>query len=1435
LTAYVLAHASLFFPRAGSAQDARGVGLPPAKPEANKETEVLSGIYRNSYALLIGNSEYQNPTWPTLSGVNQDIPAVRQALEAQNFKVEEAWNLPRIELLARLDNFISDYGQDLENRVLVYYAGHGYTALLPDGRKMGYLVMKDAPAMPPVKEALEKTPAGLAKFRLRAISMDEIEDKARAITTRHALFVFDSCFSGTALYRDNVAPAPSRITAEALEPMRGFLTAGNEYQLVLDNSPFRQAFVKGLAGAADLTGDGFILFTELGLYLQAEVAENTNHKQTPLFGKQEKFNRGDMVFVSPKAAASLPKLSRIIADNAAKFGGTAVLAPKAQPPLDILTAQSILDRALQARDGSVQGQVEALESLLARGHEFSNTDLSGISLRGAKIAKGTFKKVRMHAIDLREADARGANFAESGLRFANLEQAHFADATMTGVYAPFMWGPEVDVERADLSGANFFSANLRGANFSHAKLRGASFAFADLRGAKFDGADLTGAYLIGAVLDDATFTEAIVNNTEFTGAVAANFLLSEKQKRGACRHESDHGWTISLYESGKLNSFAYVSMGFQSFADRSLPRCTTEPLDMFYNTARDNIQYAIYVDGLSVSKADRRQLFSRRLYEHGNFLKANLTADRVLKGDNAQRKSWEGFVRNAIKNTTPVSKPYLNTDLMLVLLLRAGVLDEKLLNWTELAAAQHKYETSVREDHRADFNAYSMWSPIFPPGVSWPDLPEDKAELYKNWTLARVAKAPAQVIVKVPLSLEREQAGEPLVVSLANVAFGSKGDHYSGVKEKGIAIEQTVYAPFDFTNGLLKQVVSVLYVFPEKVAHYRMELPGKFKGAENLELEFDLQVEKFDRLQRQDSYKRDELSAFVFVTPGNFRLLKEGKLLWSGKVQKDEATIERQAWEQIKDSQTPADFKTFLAAFPHGAYAENASSRLEQMAWDGLKRSCDEAALQAFLKEFPAGANAAAARAKLKQLVKSVDAAPANLKAGSIARLPLPNGAEMCLAWIPPGSFMMGSPPTEAGRNEDEGPQRRVTISEGFWLAQFEVTQAQYEAVMKTNPAWGRKNATHPVDQVSWDTAKRFINRLNEAGGEFEYGLPTEAEWEYAARAGTTTAFAFGDKLSARQANFDGTHPYGDAERFYPKEYAYGVRPVGSYQPNAWGLYDMHGNVQEWVEDVYKSSYAGLSADGAANLAGDSEITNVRSVRGGTYLNEGVMVRSAARWRELQRRGFQLLGFRVALKRKTATPQVKPSLSNNRPAGATASQPAAALAIAPTVHNKIKDRESSPDTRALPATPPRRTNASDAGRKAEKANTPAGNARPDEAQSQTVRQEPATGNKRTNWLDGVWAGTGYQSDIKLSWPIRFTARDSAYLVEYPSLSCGGKWTLVELGASLAKFKEQLTHGAGGCMDNGDVIIERKSDAQLVFKYFLSNSNTVAASAILFKQ
>ncbi|MDM9379358.1 formylglycine-generating enzyme family protein [Chlorogloeopsis sp. ULAP01] len=231
----------------------------------------------------------------------------------------------------------------------------------------------------------------------------------------------------------------------------------------------------------------------------------------------------------------------------------------------------------------------------------------------------------------------------------------------------------------------------------------------------------------------------------------------------------------------------------------------------------------------------------------------------------------------------------------------------------------------------------------------------------------------------------------------------------------------------------------------------------------------------------------------------------------------------------------------------------------------------------------------------------------------------LGNGVTLEMIQIPGGTFLMGSPAGEKERELNEGPQHQVTVP-SFFVGKYEVTQAQYQAIMDSNPSYfkGRKQ---PVEQVSWNDAVEFCKRLSQKTGR-TYRLPGEAEWEYACRAGTTTPFYFGETITTDLVNYDGNYTYASA----PKgQYRKQTTDVGSFPPNAFGLYDMHGNVWEWCQDTWHDSYKGAPVNGRAWI----DTSSIRLMRGGSWPYAPHFCRSANRgWAKITD-AEKNVGFRV--------------------------------------------------------------------------------------------------------------------------------------------------------------------------------------------------------------
>ncbi|MFO1370862.1 MAG: formylglycine-generating enzyme family protein [Candidatus Competibacteraceae bacterium] len=211
------------------------------------------------------------------------------------------------------------------------------------------------------------------------------------------------------------------------------------------------------------------------------------------------------------------------------------------------------------------------------------------------------------------------------------------------------------------------------------------------------------------------------------------------------------------------------------------------------------------------------------------------------------------------------------------------------------------------------------------------------------------------------------------------------------------------------------------------------------------------------------------------------------------------------------------------------------------------------------------------------------------------------------------GCFQMGSPESETRRDSDE-KQHRVCVKD-FEIGKYEVTQGQWQAVMGDNPSYFKRGDNYPVENVSWNDVQTYLRKLNQKTGK-TYRLPTEAEWEYAARAGTTTAYWWGDTVGHNQANCDGCGSQWDNQQ---------TAPVGSFRPNTWGLYDTAGNVWEWTCSLYDQDYGGVEIKCA-----NKDTDGPRVLRGGSWLNGSKWLRSAARnWFNPQD-GDNGWGFRLA-------------------------------------------------------------------------------------------------------------------------------------------------------------------------------------------------------------
>ena len=346
---------------------------------------------------------------------------------------------------------------------------------------------------------------------------------------------------------------------------------------------------------------------------------------------------------------------------------------------------------------------------------------------------------------------------------------------------------------------------------------------------------------------------------------------------------------------------------------------------------------------------------------------------------------------------------------------------------------------------------------------------------------------------------------------------------------------------------------------------------------------------------------------------------------------------DRAAWNLAQQVDTQASYLGYLDQYPDGRWAQMARAQIDEIeetaVWEVAMAGDSRASYQIYLDTYADGEWAQEARSRIAELAEEaisteieiteeISGTDLKMIAGRFERENLPE-----MVAIPAGSFWMGGPPPE-GSEDRENPRRRRIELGGFYLSSTEITFGMWDACVRDqgcshNPSdagWGRGD--RPVMRVSWEDAQEFVAWVN-ANTDGGYSLPSEAQWEYAARAGTTTAFSTGDQITTDKANFDGNYTYnGSSVGIYREQ----TVPVGSFEPNAWGLYDMHGNVWEWTQDCWNKDLSDHPSNGAALESGDCE---QRVLRGGSWNSGPEFLRSAFRsWFSTSGRGNSL-GFRL--------------------------------------------------------------------------------------------------------------------------------------------------------------------------------------------------------------
>jgi len=256
------------------------------KVVAKSNTGETVNLYKDLYALVIGVSDYQYG-WPDLPNAVRDADEIGDVLSDLGFKVTRVKDPTKNELMTAFDDFIFNVGQGKDNCLVIFFAGHGHTEKLAYGDDMGYIVPRDAP----------NPDEDMSGFKFKAIDMQTVEAYARRIEAKHALFLFDSCFSG-AIFNISRAKPPLYISYKTARQVRQFITAGGADETVPDNSIFKKQFIEALQGEADRNEDGYVTGTELGEFLQEKVVVYSREAQHPQYGKirDPSLDKGDIVF-----------------------------------------------------------------------------------------------------------------------------------------------------------------------------------------------------------------------------------------------------------------------------------------------------------------------------------------------------------------------------------------------------------------------------------------------------------------------------------------------------------------------------------------------------------------------------------------------------------------------------------------------------------------------------------------------------------------------------------------------------------------------------------------------------------------------------------------------------------------------------------------------------------------------------------------------------------------------------------------------------------------------------------------------------------------------------------------------------------------------------------------------------------------------------------
>ncbi|VVP48018.1 hypothetical protein PS838_05201 [Pseudomonas fluorescens] len=568
--------------------------------------------------------------------------------------------------------------------------------------------------------------------------------------------------------------------------------------------------------------------------------------------------------------------------------------------MDHSVALTLLDRARTTRDGSNQGQALAIQTLLARGYDFVDADLSGISLASAHLDRANFSGGVMHFLNIDGARLHAANFKGADLRFATARNTDFSTADLSNAFAVFLSGRGASFIGAKLQGINFYGADLSQADFTDADLTGAVLAFANLEEANFTRTKLAGSYLTGALLVTANMTDAEMEGTDVLGAVRDPATLSPTQRSQLCRHNvNDIRFDIRLKERRESNRYpsGYEYEDVSSYGewvtapslnDKTLPVCPTHSDEVKGYNSKYPAYMSLFLERNYLKNANRFSLTQELLKDFYTRLNAAYANGNFLVGDNDYRESWIKKMRQATVAPVPDGTPLIDSDLMLVWLLSQHVVSPEEVDWSAMVQTRLRIEKARASRPELP----TRWGNFFPVDAQFNALPDEAISLFRDWTVHRGSELGNRLVIQTSSKLlaEAGDANRQLYVSDSgyirsnleglsiSIVNSWSSDDSALVKQFVPDVGRARPAPARLVLAKNNCCMTVFLVFPDEFTRYALSLPNDLHVDDDSTLELELSAIDVQR-------PKPSRTALVFVKTGEARIRdNKGRVVFTGEL-----------------------------------------------------------------------------------------------------------------------------------------------------------------------------------------------------------------------------------------------------------------------------------------------------------------------------------------------------------------------------------------------------------------------------------------------------------------------------------------------------------------------------------------------------------------------